>query len=176
MTVNPPPPPYTETDTTGPINEYGCSKLAGERLLQESGCRNSIVRIEWTYGKNGSNFVTKIIEASHKHDQLKVIDDQIGSPTATTQAAEAILSIVHKKPEGLFHFADDGFISRFELAEFIFKKLDINIELVPCKTSEYKTAAKRPLNSRFDCTKIKSLLDKPIETWQTALEKFLRKL
>lgn len=168
--------PYIETDAPNPINVYGASKLAGEKLLIESGCSNCIMRIEWTYGLNGTNFITKIINKAKNDSELSVVDDQIGSPTATTEVAEAICTLVRKKPEGLFHFANSGYASRFETAKFIFDRLDMQLNLTGCKTSDYKTAAKRPLNSRFCCDKIQPLLAEPIKPWQKPLEKFLERI
>jgi dTDP-4-dehydrorhamnose reductase len=131
------------------------------------------MRIEWTYGLNGNNFVTKLIKKAKTKRELAVVDDQIGSPTATTEVAEVICTLVRKKPEGLFHFANSGYASRFETAKFILDRLDMQINLTSCKTSDYKTTAKRPLNSRFCCDKIQSLLAEPIKPWQKPLEKFL---
>ena len=168
--------PYVETDMPNPINAYGKSKLAGERLLVESGCSHCIMRLEWTYGLAGNSFVTKLISAARQGKNLKIVDDQIGSPTATTQAAEAICDLVEKRPEGLFHFASDGYVSRFEMAKFMFDRIDIRVNLSSCKTSDYVCAATRPLNSRFDCSKIKGLLARPIKPWQGPLEVFLRQL
>jgi dTDP-4-dehydrorhamnose reductase len=168
--------PYVETDTPNPINVYGASKLAGEKLLIESGCSNCIMRIEWTYGLNGDNFVIKLINKAKAKKELIVVDDQIGSPTATTEVAEAICSLVQKKPEGLFHFAASGYASRFETAKFIFDRLDMRVNLTNCKTSDYKTVAKRPLNSWFCCDKIQPLLAEPIKPWQKPLEKFLERI
>jgi dTDP-4-dehydrorhamnose reductase len=168
--------PYIETDPPNPINIYGASKLAGERLLVESGCRNCIIRLEWTYGSGGNNFVTKLVKRAKENRKLKVVDDQIGSPTATTEVAKVICCIVQKNPEGIFHFANAGYVSRFEMAKFIFDKLNMSVDLRSCKTSDYASAAARPLNSRFDCSKIKVLLDKPIEPWQRPLERFLKQL
>lgn len=168
--------PYVETNMPNPINVYGKSKLAGEQLLIESACHHCIMRIEWTYGIKGNNFVAKMISLSKQHEQLKVIDDQIGSPTATTQVAEVICELLKKKPEGIFHFASEGYVSRFGMAEFIFNNLNIPIKILPCKTADYKTAANRPLNSRFDCSKIKELLGYKIKPWQKSLENFLEKL
>jgi dTDP-4-dehydrorhamnose reductase len=166
--------PYVETDPPVPVNKYGKSKLAGERLLEESGCRHCILRVEWTYGLHGNNFVTKMIQRAKTDKTVKVVDDQVGSPTATTEVAKVICKLLSKKPEGIFHFASAGYVSRYEMAKFIFDKFSLDVNLLPCKTSDFATAAVRPLNSRFDCSKIKTLLDEPIETWQLPLERFLQ--
>ena len=168
--------PYIETDPPHPINIYGASKLAGEELLVESCCRHCIMRVEWTYGSGGNNFVAKMIKLAKAGRRLKVVDDQIGSPTATTEVAKVICRLLPKKPQGLFHFASAGYVSRFEMAKFIFDKLNMSVDLNSCKTTEFPTVAARPLNSRFDCSKIKALLDEPIEPWQVPLERFLERL
>jgi len=170
--------PYIETDTTNPISVYGSSKLAGEQLLAESGCSYSIIRIQWTYGKNGNNFVKKMLELAKAGRSLKVIDDQIGSPTATTEVSEAICVLLSKEqlPQGIFHFAANGFVSRYEMARFIFEKCGLNIDMTSCKTSDYTTPAARPLSSRFDCSKIQRLLEEPIKNWSVPLEQFLEQL
>ncbi len=168
--------PYVETDAPNPINEYGKTKLAGEQLLGESGCRHCIIRLEWTYGFAGNNFVTKIIRRAKADKTLKVVDDQVGSPTATTEVASVICKLLQKKPESIYHFASAGYVSRYQMAKFIFDKLSIDANLVPCKTSDFVSDAARPLNSRFDCSKIKNLLDEQIKPWQDPLERFLRQL
>ena len=164
---------YVETDPTNPINVYGKSKLEGERLLAEYHNLYSIIRAQWTYGKNGNNFISKLISLSKQRDSLKVVDDQFGSPTSTKEAAKVIREFVFKKPVGLFHYAAGGRASRYEIAKFAFEKLKIKTELIPCKTSESKTAAQRPLNSSFCCDKMQAVLAEPIENWQRPLEKFL---
>jgi dTDP-4-dehydrorhamnose reductase len=168
--------PYVEADPPNPINTYGKSKLAGERLLVESGCRPCIMRVQWTYGPHGKNFVTKIAGLARSKRRLRVVDDQIGSPTATTEAARAIVELLAKRPEGVFHFASAGYVSRYEMARFICEKLKMEVEVLPCSSSEFVTPAKRPLNSRFECGKIKSLLGERIERWEEPLENFLRQL
>ncbi len=168
--------PYVEADPASPINTYGKSKLAGERLLAESGCRHCVMRVEWTYGLNGDNFVTKLIRRAEAGQAIKVVDDQVGSPTATTQAALAICELFPKKPEGVFHFASSGYASRYEMARFIFDTLSIDIVPQACRTSDFQSRAARPLNSRFDCSKIAVLLGGAIEPWQVPLERFLRQL
>ena len=168
--------PYIETDPANPINTYGKTKLSGEQLLAQSGCKHCILRIEWTYGSAGKNFVTKLIKRAKAGDILKVVDDQIGSPTATTEVAKVICAFLSQKPEGIYHFASADYVSRFEMAQFIFDKLSMDVNLLSCKTSDYSSAAARPLNSRFNCSKIATLLDEPIEHWQGPLERFLRNI
>jgi dTDP-4-dehydrorhamnose reductase len=168
--------PYVETDHPNPINTYGKTKLAGEQLLAGSGCKYCIVRVEWTYGSAGDNFVTKLIQRAKSQDTLKVVDDQTGSPTATSEAAKVICKLLLEKPEGIYHFASAGYVSRYGMAEFILDKLSMDVNLLPCKTSDFPSPATRPLNSRFDCSKITVLFDEPIQHWQAPLELFLRQL
>ena len=168
--------PYLETDQTNPINAYGRTKLAGEQLLTESRCRCCIIRLEWTYGLAGNNFVKKLIEAAKSGNALRVVDDQIGSPTATVEAAGAICKLLPNLPEGIFHFAASGYVSRYETARFIFDRLGMSVNLASCRSSDYPSAAARPLNSRFNRRKIEALLGEPIKPWKGPLEQFLEQL
>ena len=168
--------PYVETDTPNPISTYGASKFAGEQLLVESRCRHCIIRVEWTYGEAGQNFVTKLVQRTKTDKTLSVVDDQTGSPTATTEVAKVICKLLPKRPQGLFHFASRGYVSRYDMAKLIFDYLKLDVDLKRCKTGDFPTPAKRPLNSRFDCSKIMALLDEPVRHWQQPLEEFLRKL
>jgi dTDP-4-dehydrorhamnose reductase len=168
--------PYIETDKTNPISVYGSSKLAGEELLAQSGCRFCIMRVEWTYGEAGNNFVKKLINAAKTRDSLRVVDDQIGSPTSTKEVAAAIYELILANAEGIFHYAAGGYVSRYEMAKFIFDKLKIDVKIDSCKTSDYKTAAQRPLNSRFNCDKIQAVLSGEIRQWQEPLTEFLERL
>ena len=170
--------PYVETDAANPVSAYGASKLAGETELIASGCKSYIIRIEWTYGAGGTNFVKKLIQAARAGKSLKVVDDQIGAPTATTEVADAIVSFLKADslPQGIFHFAAAGFTSRYEVARFMFDKLEMDVSLTPCKSDEFVTAAQRPLSSRFDCTKIENILGQSIKPWQEPLEEFLAKI
>lgn len=165
--------PYVETDDTNALSVYGKSKLEGEKLLQLTDADCCIIRAQWTYGDNGNNFVKKLISRVEQGKPLRVVDDQIGSPTSTRQVSAVISQLIKNMPTGIFHFAAAGFVSRFEMAKFIFDKLAIDTDLTNCKTSDFQSAAQRPLNSRFDCSKISSLLEEPIESWQDNLEKYL---
>ena len=168
--------PYVETDMPNPINTYGRSKLAGEQLLIESDCRHCIMRVEWTYGAHGSNFVSKITQLAKSRRQLRVVDDQIGSPTATTEVAGTIAALLEQELQGVFHYASSGYVSRFGLARFIVQKLRMDVEVLPCRSGDLARPADRPLNSRFNCSKIGALLTGPIRPWQEPLEEFLKKL
>jgi dTDP-4-dehydrorhamnose reductase len=165
--------PYHETDAPNPINKYGESKLAGERLLQESGCSHCLLRLEWTYGRNGRHFISKLIERARTSSVLQVVHDQVGSPTATAEAAKVICRLAEQRVEGVLHFASAGFASRYDMAVFVFRHLGLPTELRPCRTGDYPAPAARPLNSRFDCRKIQKLLPEPIRPWQEPLQEFL---
>ena len=166
---------YSETDTTNPVSAYGGSKLLGETLLVESGCEYCIVRVQWTYGKNGTNFITKILAAANTRDELSVVDDQMGSPTHTAEVAKVLCDILGMDtfPTGLYHCAASGYTSRYDMTRFLFEQLGIEAKLEPCKTADFKTAAQRPLNSRFDCTKLETLLGCKMPHWQEMLKNYL---
>ena len=166
---------YVETDATGPISAYGDSKRLGETLLIESGCSHCIVRLEWTYGQHGVNFITKILNAAKQRDVLKVVDDQVGSPTHTVEVSKMILDLLQMKtfPTGIYHCAARDTASRYEMTRFLFDALGVQTKIEPCKTTDFKSAAQRPLNSRFDCTKLETLLGRSIPTWQEMLKKYL---
>lgn len=166
--------PLNETDTPSPLSVYGRTKLEGEQLLRQTPCRAGIIRVQWTYGKGGNNFIYKIAELAKSRPELKVVDDQVGSPTPTTSVSEAILCFLEKQPEGIFHFAAKGYASRYETALFIADKLGLNVKISPCDSNEFPAPAVRPLNSRFDCSKIDSVLDFTRPAWDDALEAFLK--
>ena len=168
--------PYKETDQPNPVNAYGKSKLAGEQAVVDSSCDYCIIRVQWTYGHAGNNFVKKLIERAANTKNVKVVDDQVGSPTATAEVAKILLQLVKQKPIGLFHLAADGFVSRYRMAQFIFDYLKMDVNLTPCKTTDFNSPADRPLNSKFNCDKIKSLPAIKISSWQDQLTCFLAKL
>ncbi len=166
--------PLKETDAPSPLSVYGRTKLDGEILLSKTACRAGIIRVQWTYGKGGNNFIYKIVELAKSRPELKVVDDQVGAPTPTTSAAAAILCFLEKQPEGVFHFAAKGYASRYETALFIANKLGLDVKISPCASTEFPAPAERPLNSRFDCSKIDSVLDFSRPDWDKALQTFLK--
>lgn len=165
--------PLAEDFPTNPLSVYGASKLAGEDLLVSSGCRNAIIRIEWTYGLHGNHFVSKIIDIAKERDFLKVVDDQYGAPTPTKAVAMALRCFLDHEIEGLYHFAADGYASRYDVAKCILDTVGIKKNLEGCSSMEFSAPAKRPLNSRFDCSKIDKVLNFKRPDWKKALEDFL---
>ncbi|HOQ05890.1 MAG TPA: dTDP-4-dehydrorhamnose reductase [Anaerohalosphaeraceae bacterium] len=170
--------PYVETDPPNPLSAYGRSKWEGEKRLVSSGCRFCIVRVQWTYGRAGTNFVVKLLEAAKSRPVLRVVEDQVGSPTATSELAEVLVQMLGLPvfPEGVFHAAASGYTSRYEMARFICQVKGLPNSIEPCRTSEFPSAAKRPLNSRFDCRKLRSVLGKDMRPWQEPLREFLEQL
>jgi dTDP-4-dehydrorhamnose reductase len=165
--------PLDEETHPNPLSVYGATKLEGEELIAETGCRHAVIRVEWTYGSNGNNFIFKIISLAEKMDTLKVVADQVGSPTPTASAAAAVKCFIEKQPEGIYHFASNGYASRYDVALFIAEQLNLDTKITPCDSSEFPAPAERPLNSRFDCSKIDKVLDFKRPEWQDALSDFI---
>jgi dTDP-4-dehydrorhamnose reductase len=163
-----------EYSPTKPLNAYGRSKLDGEIALIESGCNCCILRIQWTYGHHGNNFIKKIIKSIDNQGYASVVDDQFGSPTWTYNVAMAMIQLMSKRSTGLWHFASRGFASRYDVAKHVAKVYGKG-SIIPCKSSEFKTAAQRPMNSRFNCAKIESLgINCP--DWKESLDIYLKEL
>lgn len=165
--------PYSERDEPNPLSIYGASKLAGERGLVASGCDYLLVRLQWTYGEAGANFVTKCVARGREVKELRVVNDQIGAPTWTRDAATALVELLGARQTGLFHYAARGHASRSEVAEFTFARLGMDCRVIPCRTDEFPTPARRPLNSRFNCDRIDRVLSRPRPNWQDSLSDFL---
>jgi len=165
-----------ECSRTEPLNIYGKSKYQGEFNLRTSKCKHNILRLEWTYGKYGNNFIHKIIKKAKTSDSIKVVEDQIGSPSWTYNLGPIIAKMIELQPykSGRFHYAEEGYTSRYDVAKMIVEKLNLNCEVIPCLTFEYPTLAKRPLNSKFDCSKIKNTLGITIPNWKESLENYLK--
>ncbi len=166
--------PLNEDAEPAPLGVYGMSKAQGEKLLLDSRVPHAVLRVEWTYGANGSNFVSKILELCEAGNPLRVVDDQVGSPTSVSDVSRAILCLLGKKAQGLFHFACKGYASRYEVARYIIEYTGQDLICEPCSSIESHTPAKRPLNSRFDCSRIDRLLDFQRPHWQNSLKAYLQ--
>ncbi len=162
--------PYTEEDATNPLSVYGQTKLDGERAIQASGCEHLILRTSWVYGPRGRNFLLTMLRLAHDKPVLRVVDDQIGAPTAVHTLAAATASILQRRQagqSGLFHLTASGHTSWHGFAKLIVSLAGPpypEVEAIP--TSAYPTAAKRPLNSRLDCTKVAATFGLQLPDWE----------
>lgn len=173
--------PYKENDFANPINIYGKSKLEGEKYALF--LKNSlIIRISWLYGINGNNFVYTILNLMKNKDNIKVVNDQYGSPTNTYDIAVLILSIIKDFHFGIYHYTNEGKISWFDFANSIYdlaKKnniLDKKCIIEPCKTEEYKTKAKRPKFTVLSKDKIKNDYKIDLIDYKYSLNSFFNNL
>ncbi len=173
--------PLTEDASTAPIGVYGASKLAGENRIREIAPNHFIVRTAWLYGKHGNNFVETMIRLMTEKEQIGVIADQIGSPTAVTDLVSVIAEIIKQNSTafGTYHYSDEGEISWHGFAVEIQKqsfKMGILSKMIPVNalTSEqYPTRAKRPAYSLLNKTKIKSTFGVIVPAWQESLAHYL---
>jgi dTDP-4-dehydrorhamnose reductase len=139
--------PYVESDPTGPLQEYGDSKLAGERASAEANENHVVVRSSWLFGAGGRNFVETMLALGRERDELRVVDDQVGCPTFTGHLAEALVELVTGAERGVLHVAGAGSCSWFEFASEIFERAELDADLRPCPTEEFPRPARRPANS-----------------------------
>ncbi|HEX9183652.1 MAG TPA: dTDP-4-dehydrorhamnose reductase, partial [Burkholderiales bacterium] len=146
--------PYVEDDATHPINVYGESKLAGEQAITKSGCRHLILRTSWVYGPRGKNFMLTMLRLAKERPELRVVDDQVGAPTSSPEIARATIALLEKRAEGLYHMTAGGETSWCGFARAILAQARIAIPVVPIRTEEYPTPARRPRNSRLDCSRL----------------------
>lgn len=165
---------YIETDKTNPINVYGKTKLMGEEFVKDILDKYFIVRISWVFGENGNNFINTMLRLSKEHKELNIINDQVGSPTYTKDLAPLLVDMIETNKYGTYNVTNEDFCSWYEFAKEIFKIKNIDIKVNPINTSEYKTKAKRPLNSKMSKEKLEQNGFKRLRTWQEALKDYLK--
>ena len=164
---------YVETDIPNPINVYGASKLKGEQYVQQLLEKFYIVRISWVFGINGNNFIKTIQRLGNEHDELNIIHDQVGSPTYTADLASLLVDMIETNRYGIYHATNEGYCSWYEFAAEIFKQSQLDVTLHPITTDQYKTKAKRPLNSKMSKQKLSDYGFHRLPTWQEALKNYL---
>lgn len=164
--------PYTESDKPNPINIYGKSKLAGERAVTLNNPKHFIIRTSWLYG-NGHNFVNKIIKLGQEGSIVKVVNDQYGSPTSTTELTRMLIKLVESDNYGLYHGASSGGCSRYEFAKVIFESAGIDTDLVPISSKEYPTIAKRPHFTVLSSSKLSDVVGDRFPCWRDALHTYI---
>lgn len=165
--------PYKTTDKTNPKTVYGKSKLEGEKLIVDSGCRFVIVRTSWLFGSKGKNFVDTILKIALEKNEIKVVDDQIGCPTYTVDLAEFMAEAANSDKTGIFHFSNTPACSWFDFASEIVKLAGFNCKVLPCGTKDFPRPAPRPEYSVMDISDSQKLLGKPIRSWQEALKDYI---
>ena len=164
---------YVETDIPNPINVYGASKLKGEQYVQQLLEKFYIVRISWVFGINGNNFIKTMQRLGNEHDELNIIHDQVGSPTYTADLASLLVDMIETNRYGIYHATNEGYCSWYEFAAEIFKQSQLDVTLHPITTDQYKTKAKRPLNSKMSKQKLSDYGFHRLPTWQEALKNYL---
>ena len=165
--------PLSEEDIAEPINVYGLTKLEGEIAVAEQTKRHYTLRTSWLYSEYGNNFVKTMIRLGTEKDELKIIADQIGTPTYAIDLAGCILHIIQNDQQkyGIYHYSNEGVTSWYDFAKAIFDIAEVDVKALPIRTSEYPTRATRPAFSVMDKAKIKKELGIEIPYWRESLVK-----
>ncbi len=168
--------PFETGDKKDPQNQYGISKSLGEDAVMETLKKYFILRTSWVFGLNGNNFVKTMLRLGAEKDELKVVADQIGSPTYTYHLADLICDMVVTDRYGVYHASNEGFCSWYEFACEIMNCSGRKAKVLPCSTDEYPVKAKRPLNSRLSNESLEKGGFKRLPSWQDALKHYLKML
>lgn len=164
--------PYRETDKVNPLSNYGASKRKGEMVLLSLCPDAIIIRTAWLYSTTGHNFVKTMLKLGRENKEIRVVSDQVGTPTYASDLAEAIVGILRSRQwtPGIFHFTDEGVCSWYDFSKAIFRYAGIrNCKVIPINTEDYPTAAVRPPYSVLDKTTIKKTYGIEIPHWEESL-------
>lgn len=158
-----------------PLNVYGKSKLDGELAVAETLEKFFIVRIAWVFGLNGKNFIKTMINVGKKYDTVRVVNDQIGTPTYTYDLAGLLADMIQTDKYGYYHATNEGgFISWYDFCCEFYRLYGLDTKVVPVTTAEYGLSkAPRPFNSRLDKSKLTEMGFKPLPVWQDAVKRYL---
>ena len=164
--------PLSENSNTNPINEYGRSKLKGEQVCLKNDTNSIIIRTSWLYSSFGNNFLKTMIELMKKNNSVKVVNDQIGSPTYAYDLAKVIIEIImnNKNKSGLFHYSNEGEVTWFEFARSIRELYNLDCKINGVSSKEFKTLAKRPRYSLLNKSKIKTTFNLEIPNYKQSLK------
>ena len=161
-----------------PLNVYGQTKLGGELAVAQTLGKYFIVRIAWVFGLNGKNFIKTMLKVAKNHPQVRVVNDQIGTPTYTYDLARLLVDMMETEKYGYYHVTNEGgYISWYDFTKEIYRQAGISTEVQPVTTAEYGLSkAARPFNSRLEKKKLKENGFTPLPTWQDALGRYLQEL
>jgi len=166
--------PYTEEAPPNPQTVYGRTKREGEQYALEKCSRSFVVRTSWVYGRYGPNFVATMLRLGRTQTELKVVDDQVGSPTYTFDLARFLVALVRTKHYGLYHASNSGSCSWYEFAKAIFELAGIPAQVLPCTTAEFPRPAPRPAYSVLGHQRLLQAGFPPMRHWRAALADFLQ--
>ncbi len=169
------PEPYMETDETGPLSYYGLTKLEGEEVIRRTMQEHAIVRTAWLYGAQGRNFLKTMLRLAltDPKREIKVVNDQFGSPTWSYRLALQIGRLIESKADGTYHATAEEYGTWFELAGVFLEKMGVPHTLVPCATAEYPTPAKRPANSILESQRLKEAGIHVMRNWKSDVQEFV---
>ena len=161
-----------------PLNVYGKSKLGGELAVSEILEKYFIVRIAWVFGLNGKNFIRTMLNVGRTHPEVRVVDDQIGTPTYTLDLARLLVDMIETEKYGYYHATNEGgFISWYDFTKEIYRQAGMQTRVTPVTTAEYGLSkAARPFNSRLDKSKLAENGFTPLPDWQDALRRYLQEI
>lgn len=170
--------PLTETDEAAPISVYGLTKLEGEQVISEYTDKFFILRTSWLYSEYANNFVKTMLKYGRERDEMKVIWDQVGTPTYAIDLAGCILTITETQNQqyGIYHYSNEGLTSWYDFAKAIFELSNTTVRTLPIRTAEYPTKATRPAYSVMDKSKAKAQLGVAIPHWRESLELCISRL
>lgn len=171
--------PWSPDETNfSPINFYGKTKLMGEERIREVLEKYFIVRIAWVFGLNGKNFIKTMLKVGKSHEEVRVVNDQIGNPTYTLDLAELLVDMICTEKYGNYHATNEGdYISWYDFTKEIYRQAGLKTKVIPVSTEEYGLSkAKRPKNSRLDKKKLRQQGFVPLPDWKNALSRYLEEL
>ena len=171
--------PWSPDETNfSPINFYGKTKLMGEEKIREVLEKYFIVRIAWVFGLNGKNFIKTMLNVGKSHEEVRVVNDQIGNPTYTLDLAELLVDMICTEKYGNYHATNEGdYISWYDFTKEIYRQAGLKTKVIPVSTEEYGLSkAKRPKNSRLDKKKLRQQGFVPLPDWKNALSRYLEEL
>jgi dTDP-4-dehydrorhamnose reductase len=165
--------PWEPDDARQPLNIYGQTKYEGELAVENNLEKFFIVRIAWVFGVNGKNFIKTMLNLAKTHDELNVVNDQIGSPTYTYDLSRLLVDMIETEKYGFYHATNEGLCTWFEFAQEIFRQAGVEIKVNPVDSSQFPAKAKRPHNSRMSKEKLTAKGFERLPAWQDALSRYL---
>lgn len=165
--------PWEPMDEKAPLNFYGLTKYEGEQHIESLLKEHFIVRISWVFGKYGNNFVDTMLRLGKERGAVSVVNDQVGSPTYTSDLKRLLVDMIESERYGAYHAANEGICTWYEFAREIFRAANMPVEVTPVTSAEFPSKAKRPKNSRMNKEALKQNGFVPLPPWQDALRRYL---